>query len=148
MAGTWTAEKFPRFEKAIRRLTEQHRELKDEPLYLAVSYGPARDPRDIYLLQAIGNGPDDRISPDRELFETTFTPTAGFPMDPNQRLHLILTNPEELETALREKWASAGDFTAAVRLGDYQVLHADRIGKKLLRNLESVPHRKNGAARG
>jgi hypothetical protein len=50
MAGPWTAESFPQFEAAIRRLTEQHRELVDEPLHLAVSYLPAiRDQQHVYL---------------------------------------------------------------------------------------------------
>ena len=38
MAGQWNAARFSRSEAAIRRLTEQHRALADEPLHLAVSY--------------------------------------------------------------------------------------------------------------
>ena len=34
MAGTWTSERFPQFEPAIRKLTQQHLELKVEPLHL------------------------------------------------------------------------------------------------------------------
>ena len=50
MAGSWTADRFPQFEAAIRHLTEQHRELVDEPLHLAVSYLPAtRDQQHIFL---------------------------------------------------------------------------------------------------
>jgi hypothetical protein len=49
MAGTWISKTFPQFEKQIRNLTKQHRELKDEPLHLAISYAPKRDQQDIFL---------------------------------------------------------------------------------------------------
>jgi hypothetical protein len=55
MAGSWTSERFPQFETAIRHLTDQHRELKDEPLHLAISYGPIRDQQDIFLFEVIGS---------------------------------------------------------------------------------------------
>jgi hypothetical protein len=55
MAESWTSDGFPQFEQAIRRLTEQHRELEDEPLHLAVSDSPAeRDRQDIFLFEVIG----------------------------------------------------------------------------------------------
>jgi len=148
MASTWISGTFPRFEQAIRKLTEQHRALKDEPLHLAVIYGPVRDERDIYLLEVIGHGAGAGITPDRELFETTFAPTAGFPMEPDQRLHLILSNPQEFEAAVQDHWPSAAAILSAIRAGDYQVLHADKVGKGLLKSVASVPNRKNGAARG
>jgi hypothetical protein len=50
MARQWNAERFPQFQAAIRRLTEQHRELVAEPFHLAVSYLPAlRDQQHICL---------------------------------------------------------------------------------------------------
>ena len=48
MAGTWTSERFPQFEPAIRRLTQQHRELEDEPLHLALAYLPRRHGQEIH----------------------------------------------------------------------------------------------------
>lgn len=58
MAGTWTSERFPQFEPAIRRLTEQHRELEDEPLHLALGYLPRRKGQEVYdgifLFEVIG----------------------------------------------------------------------------------------------
>jgi hypothetical protein len=41
LPGHWAADRFPQFEAPIRRLAEQHRELVDDPLHLAVSYQPA-----------------------------------------------------------------------------------------------------------
>jgi hypothetical protein len=147
MAGPWTAERFPQFEAAIRRLTEQHRELVDEPLHLAVSYLPAiRDQQHIYLFEVIG-GPGESISPERDLFEATFETTPGFPMGPNEQLHLILTNPRELEIALREGWSLASEVVDAIRAGDYRVLYKDEVGNRVWDKLE-VEARRHEAARG
>ena len=146
MAGTWTSERFPQFESAIRQLTEQHRQLKDEPLHLAVSYGPQRDQQDIFLFEVIGG--DHPLSLDHELFETVFTSTTGFPMRADQNLHLVLATPAELETALREGWPSAEEVRRAVASGDYQVLHADEVGQRLMNWLQSGSRRAEEASRG
>src|SRR5438552_2950735 len=79
MAGSWTSERFPQFEAAIRRLTDQHRELADEPLHLALSYLPAkRDQQHIFLFEVIG-GAGESGNPERDLFEVTFAASPGFP---------------------------------------------------------------------
>src|SRR5713101_3347145 len=98
MAGPWTSERFPQFEKPIRELTEKHRQLEDEPLHLAISYGPPRDRQDIFLFEVIGG--QESISPDRDLFEATFESAPGLPTGLPRRLHLVLTNPSELKQAL------------------------------------------------
>src|SRR5438128_11870189 len=98
MAGTWTSERFPQFEPAIRRLTEQHRELKDEPLHLAVAYLPRRNGRevqqDIFLFEVIGGTAD--FFGQNDLFETVFEAAPGLPGGLEQTLHLILASPREL----------------------------------------------------
>jgi hypothetical protein len=147
MAGIWTSERFPKFESAIRQLTEQHRQLKDEPLHLALSYEPDREEQDIFLLEVIsGNG--DRLGEDRELFETVFNATPNFPISTDQKLHLVLTTPGEWETALREGWPSANEVRKAIESGEYQVLHADEIGQRILDSLRSETRREEEAARG
>jgi hypothetical protein len=148
MAGTWTSERFPQFESQIRRLTEQHRELEDEPLHLAISYAPKRDQEDIFLLEAIGGNGGDSVNPDKELFETTFASAPGFPMALTQRLHLVLTNRHELDVALDERWQSVGEIVDAISSGDYVVLFQDDIGKDLLNRILSASHRMEGVVRG
>ena len=104
MAESWTADRFPHFEASLRRLTDQHRELADEPLHLAISYSPAtRDQQDVFLFEVVG-GLAEGINPERDLFEATYLSASGFPMKPNEQLHLILTNPRELEIGLEEGW--------------------------------------------
>ena len=147
MAGTWTSERFPQFESAIRQLAEQHRQLKDEPLHLALAYDPGREQQDIFLIEVIG-GNGDQLSIGHELFETVFTSSAGFPMRTDQRLHLLLTTPAEWESALRENWPSASEIRRAIAWGDYQILHADEVGKRLLSSLISDNARQKEVARG
>jgi hypothetical protein len=147
MAGTWTSERFPQFERPLRELIRQHKEIKDEPLHLAISYASPRDPQDIFLLEVAGGLWAER-SAERELFEVTFTATSGFPMEPDQLLHLVLSTPEEIAVALHEGWPSAKDVVGAIRDGDYKVLHADVTGKKILRLIKSHRSRGRKASRG
>ncbi len=138
MAGSWTADRFPQFEASIRGLTNQHRELVDEPLYLAISYFPAsRDPDHIFLFEVIG-GVADRMTSERDLFETTFLPSSGFPMGPNEQLHLVLTNPHELEIGIREDWPLVSELVDAIHRDDYKVLYADDTGLLLLEKLREA----------
>jgi hypothetical protein len=138
MPDDWTANRFPAFESAIRELTEQHRKLTDEPLHLAVSYQPGeRNQQHIYLFEVIG-GSTNGEGVERDLFETTFTATPGFPMQPNEQLHLILTSLHELEIALREGWPLAAEIVGAIHSGDYQVLYVDDVGRQALAALQSA----------
>ena len=104
MAAPWTSSRFPQFEAAIRNLTEQHRQLEDEPLHLAISYLPARrDQTHIYLFEVIG-GFSENANLERDLFEATFEAASGFQMKPGEQLHLVLSTPQELQRAIREDW--------------------------------------------
>jgi len=145
MARSWLADRFPQHEAAIRRLTEQHRDLVDEPLHLAIAYLPAiRDQQHLFLFEVIQDL-GETISPERDLFETVFETTPGFPMGPNEQLHLILTNPRELEIALRESWSLASEVVNAIRASDYEVLYKDEVGSWVLDRLEAEARRQEAA---
>jgi hypothetical protein len=114
-----------------RKLVKDHQEDKDEPLHLAIYYAPERQPQDVFLFEVLGNFGSNSIDPDRELSDVTFGPVAGLPIKPSQRLHLILTNPEECRVAFRENWALAAELREAIRDGKYQVLFRDSTGDDL-----------------
>lgn len=135
MAGSWTTERFPQFEAQVRRLVEQHRQIEGEPLHLALCYCPEREQDDIFLLEVIETPYQD--GSDRDLFEVTFQSTPSFPMEPDGRLHLILTSPPEMETALAEQWPLAVELVAALRAGDYAILHSDDAGRRVLEMIEA-----------
>lgn len=132
MAGSWTTDRFPQFEAEVRRLTQEHRELEDEPLHLAISYDPGRDSQDIFLFEVIGDFARGEISPERDLFETTFHSTSEFPLAAGEKLHLVLTSPEEFSVALAEDWPLATEIKNAVRRGDFQDLFHDEQGGRML----------------
>ena len=141
MAGTWKEDRLPRYREAIHRLTEQHLELVDEPLRLAIFYHPgARDPRDVFLFEVV-DGLGESVNPDRDLFEVTFASSSGFPMGPNEQLHLILTNVQELEVALREDWPLASELVNAIREGDAEVSFKDDVGERILALLQAESRR-------
>ncbi len=138
MGGTWTSDRLPQFEPALRRLTGQHRDLEGEPLHLALAYLPRREGEDvhdgIYLFEVIG-GLADRVSVSGELFETTFEVVSGLPTGFGQPLHLILTTARELEVALETGELLARELADAVCRGDYKVLHADAVGRRVVKRL-------------
>lgn len=150
MAGTWTSEQLPLYEAAIRRLTEQHRELEDEPLHLAVTYLPRRNGRgaskDIFLFEVVGG--TAQVFGEDDLFETTFEAAPGSEIGFEQPLHLILATPRELEEAITRRLPLAMEIVDAVRRGDYKVLHADLKGTKALRAIKKVAGSPRRAARG
>ena len=146
MATAWTSRTFPQFEHALRTLTERHRELEDEPLYLALSYASARDQQDIFLLEVIGG--DASISPDGDLFEATFESVPGLATGFDQPLHLVLTNPAELKQAMEEGWPLAKEILAAIRAEDYRTLYKDTVGDRLLRQIRAAAKRPGQAQRG
>ena len=143
MAGSWSTERFPKHKDALVALVEQHRELKDEPLHLALAYLPSRRAQHhIYLFEVIGSA-SRNINWEPDLFEVSFLPKSGFPLDQDEELHFILTNPHELEIAIQRDWPLLLEVTDAILAGDYQMLFQDEIGKALLDQLQGVPHRLN-----
>jgi hypothetical protein len=110
---------------AIERLVEEHRQLSDEPLLLAMYYDAGDDPKEIYLLEVLDNFGANGVSPDRELFELTYWAPNRHEPDAGRSWHLILTNPKEFETALRENWPQAEDIRRAVESGRYAIFYMD-----------------------
>ncbi len=123
---------FPNYEAELRTLVRDHKELKDEPLILALYYAPQRDPDDIFLFEVIKNFGANSIDPDRTLFEVAYGSTSGFPLAPGQHLRLVLTNPDELKAALREEWPLATELRDVLRSGKAMVLLAEEEGQRLL----------------
>lgn len=116
---------YPGYVQQIAHLIDAHKRLTDEPLLLAIYYKPDREAQDIFLFEVIENFGEGAVDPDRELFEVTYNSTSGFPLEPGQHLHLILTNPREFEVAVREQWPLAQELQQAVRIGAFRTLHSD-----------------------
>lgn len=116
---------FPGFVAEVGRLVEEHRQLTDEPLLMAIYYKPGREPEDIFLFEVIENFGGGAVDPDHQLFEVTYSSTRGFPLEPGQQLHLVLTNPQEYDVAVREHWPIIAELRTAIQAGDFQTLYVD-----------------------
>lgn len=147
MAGDWTSERFPQFEREIRELIEQHRQL-DEPLHLALSYSSPRNRQDIFLFEVVSGPLADTVNEERDFFEVSFLPSSGFPMKDGEELHLILTNPAETRIALNEGWPKANEIVGAVRAGEYRVLFSDAHGDEILDLFKQTSNLVQGVCHG
>lgn len=126
-----TVSQYPEFCEQLEALVEQHLELDDEPLLLAIYYKPDRDEGDVFLFEVIEDFGNGAIGPDDELFEVTIASTSGFLMAPEQWLHLVLTNPHEFEVAVRQEWEHVEELRRAVNAGNYKLLHRNAEGEQL-----------------
>jgi hypothetical protein len=128
----WLSQRFPHLRRQLLELAKQHLRLRDEPLHLAMAYDPGRDSQDVFLFELLDNFGGNEINPDAVLFEATFGASSSFSLEPDQRLHLILTNPAEFRTALDRRWPTADEVRDAVHRGDFEILYSDQIGRDAL----------------
>lgn len=135
MFKPFTERKFPKFAVRIQGLADQHKEIKDEPLHLALSFDPGKKTKHIYLFEVVGNFGAGMISPDKEIFEISFGSTDSLPLDPGRELHLWLTSPEEIKVAMAENWPSIQPLKNAIRKKEFEVLYKDRKGAYILGKL-------------
>jgi len=96
-----------------------------------VYFAPRRAKRDIFLFEVIDGFGGDAVDPERRLFEFAYGSTPAFPLRPGTNLRMILTNPTELEEALRDDWIGVGELRAARKAGRATVIYADARGKRL-----------------
>jgi len=115
MTTATTTAQFPAHRKEMENLVEQHKRIKDEPLLLAVYYEPDRDNGDLFLFEVADGFGSNQIDPDQELFEVTYGATDEFPMETDQKLHLVLANPAEASVAFEEGWPLASEIREAAR---------------------------------
>ncbi|MCX7044154.1 MAG: hypothetical protein NTX50_01540 [Candidatus Sumerlaeota bacterium] len=128
----FTENRFPQYAEQIREMAEAHKEFKDEPMHLAICYAPKKKGKDIYLFEAVQNFGMNEPDPARDLFQVSFPGSEDFPMENGQRLYLTLTNPHECKIACQENWHGMKTIRKAIAEGNYEVLFADKIGKKLM----------------
>lgn len=132
-----TISTYPDYEQQVRKLVQQHRSLHDEHLHLAVYFAPPNRPkRDVYLFEVIERFGDDSIDPDQELFTFAYGSTPGFPLPAGTSLRMVLTNPVELNEAVRQDWKRVKELRASRKNGKATVIYADAKGKKFWNELK------------
>ena len=126
--------KFPDYERQLRKLVAEHKKIRDEPLIWAIYYNPGRKCKDIFLFEVIENFGNGTIDPDRDLFKVTYGRASGFPLEEDQALHLVLTNPDEFQRAAQQQWKRFKELKSAVGRGDYKIVSPLK-GHQNLQNL-------------
>jgi hypothetical protein len=110
----------------VRDLVEEHRQtIPEEPLRLAIYLLPESEGSVIELVEIIDGFGRNGIADQPELLEVTqegsIEPFSSSP----RSLRLVLTNPEEVRVAFRDRWVNTGGIRDAVRSGRYLVVFGD-----------------------
>ena len=123
---------YPGFERQVQNLARQHRKSNKDRLRLAVYFAPPRRAkRDIFLFEVIDGFGNDTVDSERNLFEFGYGSTPAFPLAPGTSLRMVLTNPNELNEAVRDDWKGIEKLRAARQAGTATVIYADSKGKRL-----------------
>jgi len=125
-------ENYPDLERQVKRLVAQHRTQWNKQLHLAVYFAPPKRPkRDVYLFEIIDGFGGGHVDPDQKLFRFAYGSTPGFPLPPGASLQMVVTNPSELDEAVRDNWKRIDEIRAARQTGKATVIYTDAIGRKL-----------------
>ena len=117
---------FREYQQQINDLVvNEHTQLENEPLRLAIYYASRLAPHDECVFEVISNFGYDEVSEDRKFFQVQFGPTENFPMQPKHRLRLVLTNPVECRVAIDQDWEEVRDLRQAIANGQYIVIYKD-----------------------
>jgi len=88
--------KYPSYLNQVKDLVEQHRELVEEPLLLAIYYAPDRNPEDVFLFEILDNFRGGALDTSGDILEVLYGQTELFVLEQrNAMLHILLSNPDE-----------------------------------------------------
>jgi len=128
---------YPDFQKQVRELVQQHRKSQRQRLRLAVYFAPPRRAkRDIFLFEVIDGFGGDAVDPEQKLFEFGYGSTPALPLPSGTSLRVVLTNPTELDEAVRQDWKGIEALRSARKAGRATVIHADAQGKRLWESIK------------
>jgi hypothetical protein len=92
--------------------------------------------RDIHLFEVLDGFGGDVVEPEGKFFEFGYGSTPGIPLPSGISLRMVLTNPIELEEAIRRDWKGVEQLRAAREAGRAIVIYADAKGKRLWDSIE------------
>jgi len=129
---TTTVATYPDFLDQVRQLVQQHRNLKHEPLRLAVYFAPPRRGKgDVFLFEVSDGFGANELDAGNKLFEFGYGSTPALPLPPGVTLRMVLTNPAEFRAAIHDRWRAIQELRAARDAGKARVIYADATGRKL-----------------
>ena len=124
---------YPGFLDIVTGLVEDHKELLEEPIHLAIYYAPKeRGANDVFLFEVLDDFEGNSIEEDGDMLEVTYGRTPDFPMlNQDSRLHIILASPTELRKAYKNKTNLFNELKLALDSDKAKVIFSDQHGEKL-----------------
>lgn len=122
-----------RYRQYIAPLVERHKENYGDKLLLSVSYTPERDESDIFLLTVLAGFHSHSLEENGDILEVLYGSTNAFPLFGNDRLHILLTSPEEFEEAKQKQTSRLTEFMTACK-NDKAILLYRREGSTFLQD--------------
>ena len=117
---------YPDLTSQIQELVNEHLDLIDQPLLVAVYYASEAAPNEECLFEVARHFGFDEVSEDRQIFQIQFGPSDNFPLPPGDRLRLSLTNTAEFREALSQGWPEIKDLIKAIDQSQSSLLYYRR----------------------
>lgn len=124
---------YPDYLEKVKQLVDQHLELVEEPLLLAIYYAPDRAENDVFLFEVLDNFNGSSIEYDGDLLEVLYGSTRHFELHHRDAmLHVVLTSPEELHRAAEKNTPRFVEVKQALAQQRAQVVYVDPKGGDLM----------------
>lgn len=126
----------------VKRIIENHKRIKKDPLLMAVWY-KKNHPKNIYLLEVIENF-SNVVKSEKEPFTVEFDSSSDFLLPDGGKLYLTLISPSDLKRSVDENWEFIKPLSCeSFNKGEAEILHCESNYKQLLKKLkEQASHEK------
>jgi len=115
---------FPNEEAAAQALVQEHVEgLPEQKVLFAAYYSPDGD--DPYILEVLEGFGYDEVGEYGDLMDTQFKPFGEFARTTDRPVHLVLTNLNEFDHAVRSGWRGIDLIRQAKSSDSVRVLYED-----------------------
>lgn len=115
---------YPEQMELIKDLVlNDHVTLEDTPLALAIYFKSHQSPNEECVFEVLHRFGLDEVSEIKSVFQIQFGPTPNFPLPQGDRLHLFLSNPNEMMYAIEHGWSEINDLVQAIKTDHYEIIY-------------------------
>ncbi len=116
---------YPDQRDLVRALIlNDHTELKDTPLILAIYFKSGQSPNEECVFEVLRHFGLDEVSEEKSVFQIQFGPTQNFRLPEGDRLHLFLSNPNEMMYAIEHGWPEINDLIEAIKADSCETIYS------------------------
>lgn len=118
-------------ENLLTSLIEEHKEIENQPLHLAIAYRLGDSASELYLLEVSENFGGNRVSDEKLFLKAWVAQPPDFRFHEATEFYLVLTNLAEFSTAISETWSQISELKWSIEKGLAKKLFSDEQGEKL-----------------